>query len=105
MIADEMAWQPTPERLTEALRQGGDLGDGRVTEVSIESTRDTLLSTVMRLRLTYDGGAHAGRPASLYAKTRRRDSTVIIAESGRREVEFYSKVAHAMPVGHVPRCF
>ena len=56
MDADEMAWQPTPERLTEALRRDGDLGEGRVTEVSVESARDTLLSTVSHV---YRGIARA----------------------------------------------
>ena len=95
----------TPERLTEVLRRSGVLGDERVTDVRPESERHTLLSTLMRLRLTYDGGKGASLPTSLYFKTRRQDSTVTFEESGRREVEFYARVASLMPAGHVPRCF
>src|SRR5437660_187309 len=95
----------TPERLTKILRRSGVLGDERVTDVRPESERNTLLSTWMRLRLTYDAGANASLPASLFFKTRRGDSTVTFEESGRREVEFYAQVASLMPAGHVPRCF
>jgi len=95
----------TPERLTKILRRSGVLGDERVTDVRPESERNTLLSTWMRLRLTYDAGANASLPASLFFKTRLGDSTVTFEESGRREVEFYAQVASLMPAGHVPRCF
>ena len=66
-----MTTQPLPkaadaEHLTETLRRTGALGDGRVRDVVVESSRPTLLSRIIRLRLTYDGavdapGLRAGR--------------------------------------------
>lgn len=45
-----------PERLTEALRRSGSLDGGRVSEVTVETSRTTLISTVDRLRLRYENG-------------------------------------------------
>ena len=46
----------TPERLTETLRASGGLDGGHVVEVVVEMSRTTLVSTIQRLRLRYDGG-------------------------------------------------
>ncbi len=86
--------------LTHALR--GVLGDGRVRKVTVESSRLTILSRIIRLRLTYDGGA-ASAPGSLILKTGHPDGG--LAHSGRQEVAFYTTVAAAMPPGLVARCF
>ena len=56
----------TPERLTEALRSSGGLDGGRVTDVTVETSRTTILSTVERLRLRYEGG---DGPATLIRHT------------------------------------
>ena len=87
--------------LTDVLRRSGALGAGRVSEVTVESSRPTLLSRIVRLRLSYEGAAG---PGSLIFKTGLPGSGVG-PDSGRRETEFYSKVAGAMAVGVVPRCF
>jgi hypothetical protein len=50
------------------LRRGGALREGRVRAVAVESSRPTLLSRIVRLRLTYDGAAKDA-PASLILKT------------------------------------
>ena len=89
--------------LTCTLRRCGALGEGRVRDVAVESSRPTLLSRIMRLRLTYDG-AVAG-PASLVLKTGLADRAAELADLGRREVEFYTAVAGAMSARLVPRCF
>ena len=103
-----MTTEPVPPavdagHLTEVLRRVGVLREGRVREVAVESSRATLLSRIVRLRLTYDGGA-AGAPGSLILKTGLPGSGVG-PESGRREVEFYTKVATGIAKPAVPRCF
>jgi Ecdysteroid kinase-like family len=103
-----MTTEPLPraadaEHLTEVLRRAGALGEGRVREVAVESSRATLLSSIVRLRPTYEGSA-AGAPGSLILKTG-LPGTGVGPESGRREVEFYTKVATAIATPAVPRCF
>jgi hypothetical protein len=41
-----------PEYLTDVLRRSGALGDGRVTSVDVMSSRLTILSRIIRLRLS-----------------------------------------------------
>lgn len=94
----------SPEHLTEVLRQAGVLPGGRVTTVTAQVSRATLISTTMRLRL--EGADDAGAlPMSVFLKTRRADTLVAADASGRREVEFYSHVAPLTPAGLLPRCY
>ena len=58
--------QATADRLTVLLRRAGVLGRGEVLDVAVESSRDTLISRVTRLRLTYDRQGEEG-------PSRRRD--------------------------------
>jgi hypothetical protein len=90
--------------LTEALRRSGALADGRVREVAVESSRATLLSRIIRLRLAYDGDA-AGAPSSVVVKIGLADAPPGLWNAGRQEVAFYNKVAATTPAGMVPRCF
>jgi hypothetical protein len=91
-----------PDRLTDVLRRSGALGEGRVLDVVVESSRPTILSRIVRLRLTYEGGADA--PRSLILKTgdpARADGSW---NAGRHEVAFYSEIASAMDEPLAPRC-
>lgn len=91
-----------PAHLTDALRRCGVLGDGRVREVAVESSRPTLLSRITRLQLSYDDSG--GAPNTLILKTGLPGRVDALSDGGRREVEFYTTVTAAMP--HlVPRCF
>src|SRR5437764_14002584 len=56
----------TADRLTVLLRRADVLGRGDVVDVAVGSSRDTLLSRVTRLRLTYDRQGEEG-------PSRRRD--------------------------------
>jgi hypothetical protein len=49
----------SPDRLTAMLRRAGVLGRGEVVDVAVETSRDTLISRITRLRLTYDGAGEA----------------------------------------------
>jgi hypothetical protein len=91
---------PHAAHLTDVLRRSGALGDGRVCNVAVESSRNTILSRIVRLRLTYDGTA-AGAPRSVILKTALPGR----AGGGRQEVAFYNKVAPAMSMRVAPRCF
>ena len=103
MTTQSLPRAASAEHLTSVLRRCGVLGDGRVRDVAVESSRATLLSRIVRLRLTCDGAVDA--PSSLILKTELPDRAGDLSEGGRREVEFYNQVAAAMPARVVPRCF
>jgi hypothetical protein len=43
------------EQLTEAFRRSGVIGGARVSDVAVVSSRSTILSHIIRLRLAYEG--------------------------------------------------
>jgi Ser/Thr protein kinase RdoA (MazF antagonist) len=92
------------EHLTAALRKCGALGHGRVRNVVVESSRDTLISHIIRLRLAYDGEA-SNAPRSVILKIARASRVDKFWFVGHYEVAFYRDVAPAMPARIVPRCF
>ena len=94
----------TADHLTQMLRGAGVLPEGQVADVAQQSPRDTLLSRVVRLRLSYDREAPAA-PSSLFLKVARDDRRDPSWLSGRQEVAFYTDVASQFAPGLVPRCF
>jgi Ecdysteroid kinase-like family len=91
------------EYLTEALRRCGILVDGHISDVAIDSSRDTLLSRIIRLRPTYAGN-QAGAPTTILLKTCRTDRASLWGK-GNPEVTFYSNVAPLKSSRRIPRCF
>jgi hypothetical protein len=90
--------------ITDALRRYGAAPDRAVRDVAIESSRDTILSRITRLRLSFDGDpGHA--PQTLILKTGRPGGHGGRWMAGRKEVAFYRDVATAMTERLVPRCF
>jgi hypothetical protein len=104
MTTEPLPESVTPEALTRALRRAGALGEGRVSEVTVESARATVLSRIVRLRLASEGEAE-GAPPSLIFKTGLPERLCGGWNAGRQEVEFYAKVAAATPPEILPRCF
>jgi len=102
MTTEPLPESITPEALTLVLRRSGVLGEGRVSEVIVESTRATVLSRIVRLRLIYDGDA-PGAPPTLILKTALPER--LTTGWGRQEAAFYTQVAAATPSGLLPRCF
>ncbi|WP_407156392.1 aminoglycoside phosphotransferase [Bradyrhizobium sp. STM 3557] len=92
------------EHLTAVLRRNGVLGAADVSDVAIESSRDTILSRIIRVSLRYDASADDA-PRSLILKTGNPDRIGDAFEAGRREVEFYNEITPLMPADVVPRCF
>jgi hypothetical protein len=92
------------KHLTEALRRAGVLGDGRVRDVAVESSRATLVSQIIRLRLDYDGAPDTA-PATVILKTGQADSGGGRWSAGAREVAFYHQVAPHMTAHRIPRCY
>jgi hypothetical protein len=90
--------------LTDALRKSGVLGDGRVRDVDPENPHNTILSHIVRLKLSYDGVA-TGAPPSLFLKSAHKDRLDPSWVAGRQVVAFYTEVAPHLPTGLVPRCF
>jgi hypothetical protein len=104
MTAEPLPRATRPEYLTEALKRRGVLSDSRVCDVVVESSRTTILSRIMRLRLSYDGTT-AGGPASLILKVGLPERADARWNSGRYEVAFYSHVAEATPPALLPECY
>ena len=90
--------------ITDALRRAGVQGSTRVREVAVESDRTTILSRIIRLRLSYEGTV-TGAPISVILKTGLPDRIGSGSKAGLQEVAFYSKVAAATEPRLVPRCF
>jgi hypothetical protein len=91
------------EHLTDVLRRSGMLGKSCVNKVAVESSRPTLLSRIVRLSLTYDEAVDA--PRTLILKTGLPIRVEGLFDPGRKEVDFYTQVAAAMPARLFPRCF
>ena len=101
--------QPIPEaiqaeRLTATFRRTGVLGNSHVSHVTVESSRDTILSRIIRVRLNY-GGAAGDAPRFLICKTSHPDRVGDALHAGRQEVAFYNQIAPMMAANIVPRCF
>ena len=106
MTTDALPAAIDADHLSGVLRASGALGaDGAVRTLTVESSRATVLSRIVRLRLAYDGAAGAA-PASLILKTGLPErGEAWRARANQREVAFYTQVAAAMPARLVPRCF
>jgi len=101
--------EPLPEavgadNLTGALRDCGVLAQGSVSEVVAENSRLTILSRIVKLRLTYDGPA-PDAPATLIFKTGLPERKGGEWSGGRREVAFYRQIGASVSGGLLPRCF
>src|SRR5262245_53669413 len=104
MTTDPLPAAAQADHLTEVLRKSGALGDGHVSDVAVESSRPTILSRIIRLRLSYQGAA-SDAPGWLILKTglpERKDAKFF---AGPQEVAFYTQLAAIMPMRLVPRCF
>jgi len=96
--------QATVERLTAVLRRAGVLGRRELVDVAVETSRDTVISRIARLRLTYDRDVDVG-PSHVFFKTSREGVDATLRGLGRQEAAFYDVVAAATPAGLLPRCY
>src|SRR4029078_8837176 len=93
------------EHLTDVLCRCGALANhGRVNRVTVISTRDTILSRVIRVTLRYESES-APAPPSLIFKTVHPDRAELGWNAGRHEVAFYMDVASQMTSRLDPCCF
>jgi hypothetical protein len=104
MTSEQLPETVRCEQLTDALRQSGVLGDGRVSGVTVENSRATILSQIIRLRLRYDGIA-PDAPRSVILKICHPERVGDGWNGGRQEVAFYTQAASTMPGRLVPLCF
>jgi hypothetical protein len=86
------------------LRKAGALDAGAVREVKVLHQRDMLVSHITRLGLRYVGQSD-GAPQSLILKTPHTAYAEAMAHAGRREVDYYTRLAPNMPPGLVLQCF
>jgi len=103
MIIPSTQFAINPEHLTGVLRRSGVLGEGRVCDVAVESSRATILSQIIRLRLSYQGVSKA--PKYVILKTALSERADATWNAGHHEVEFYTQVAPGMSARFVPGCF
>lgn len=92
-----------PGHLTSALRKFGLLATGAVNDVTVLSARDTVVSHIIRLGLSYDGPA-PDAPRSLILKVAHANFAKTLWQAGRHEVAFYRDLAPLMPPRLVPGC-
>lgn len=92
------------DHLTAVLRKAGVLADGSVSDVAVKSSRDTIVSHIIRLALSYDTPAPAA-PRSVILKIAHAKYASTLWNAGRQEVAFYTEVAPLMPAHLIPRCF
>jgi hypothetical protein len=104
MITDSLPPAANADHLTGALRKAGVLGDGRVRDVVVKSSRDTIVSHIIRLDLSYDGPANDA-PRSVILKIAHSNYASTLWNAGRQEVAFYTEVAPLMSAHLTPRCF
>ncbi len=96
----------TPAWLAEILRRNGVLGSARVADVTLESSRTTILSSIATLRVSYAPAPPVSAPGRIFVKMTKDGLDLNIARPvGREEVEFYRTVAPAMIDPPVPRCY
>jgi hypothetical protein len=93
------------EYISQALRRSGVLGDGRVTDITVETSYPTILSHLFRLRLTYNSNQKYDAPASLILKAGLLERPGGPWKAGPHEVAFYNVVASKMSAHLTPRCF
>lgn len=104
MTMDTLPPAADADYLTSALRKAGVLGEGRVRDVEVKSSRDTVVSQIIRLGISYDGPADDA-PRSLILKVAHPRYAAHLWNAGRQEVAFYTAVAPLMSAHLVPRCF
>ena len=92
------------DRLTFTLRRAGVLGAAHVSSVTVESSRNTILSQIVRVRVNYSDAAD-DCPHSLIFKTANPERVGDALHAGRQEVAFYDRIAPMMAANIVPRCF
>jgi hypothetical protein len=103
MSAEILPLACQPDYLTDALRRADVLDGGSVRDVAVESSRQTILSRILRLRLTYDRAPDQA-PGSLILKTGLPERAALW-KGGNREISFYRQIAAATPRATVLRCY
>jgi hypothetical protein len=91
------------EHLNAVLQRAGFLAGAHVRHVELVRDRETILSRIIRVRLSYDRATQAA-PACLILKTGRPDRMNSEWAGSRHEVAFYRQIAPSLPAKVVPRC-
>lgn len=90
MPSSQTPQPPTPEWLTDALRQSGTLAAGRVERCEADPNA-AFNSAAQHLRVIYSADAPAGLPGRLFLKRNLPEAWAVRA--GKREVAFYQAAA------------
>ena len=104
MTAEKLPDAANAGHITEALLHSGMPGSTRVREVETVSSRPTILSRIIRLRLRYDG-AQGNAPDTVILKTGLPERIGSGWQGGAQEVAFYRQIAAEMRPIATPRCF
>lgn len=94
--------QVTAEWLTQALTRSGALTGGAVASFEVQ-TSQRILSTSVRLRVSYSAGARGDRPERLFLKIVNADQEEEFL--GPSEVEYYARDYVGLPCAPLVRCY
>lgn len=99
--------QITPAWLTQRLREGGHLTQGRVVSIEPHGQRSAATGgpgfhARNRIKIRYSSDATPSAPSNLYLKAH---DGAVYKSAGEREVEFYTSVAANMPYPPTVSCF
>ena len=98
--------QVTPEWLTIVLRTNGHLHHERVAAVELKSSRQTIISNIHHLELTYSALAPERSPSKLFLKLSKPGfDSEIAARFGKRESEYYNVIAKSMSEPPSAMCY
>jgi hypothetical protein len=81
MTSESLPTAASAEHITDALRRAGVLGDGRICDVVVESSCDTILSRIVRLGLSYQGASAMPARLKHFGLTGKRQPISVIARS------------------------
>lgn len=95
----------SPEDLTRRLRASGALPTGRVIAVQSGERRNTLVSTIVSLRVEYSADTPPPAPTRMILKGSGSGLDPVLRQSGEHEVSFYREVAPLTPAGLLPECY
>ncbi len=93
-----MSQHPSPEFVTDLLKQSGHLHQGQVSHVKAEPFAGKN-SQNCRLHLVYSAKATGKRPRSIFQKQSP------VGPFGLREIEYYTRIADPVKPGTIPHCY
>jgi len=98
--------QVTPDWLTTVLQTNGHLNHEQVTAVELKSSRQTIISNIYYLEITYSAVMPERSPSKLFLKLSKPGfDAEIAARFGERESQYYNVIAKSMNDSPSATCY